>query len=123
MANADYRFYTDIFRGIIIPQEDFDRLALRAKMRLESLTRGRIAAWAAQYPDDRQTANAECAVAEILYRAERHRADAAPSIKTEIVGEHHVTYFEPENRDELDREIARAATDHLLGTGLMFRGV
>lgn len=42
MLYADYTYYTDTYKGKVIPMGDYDRLALKASAYLDKLTRGGI---------------------------------------------------------------------------------
>lgn len=118
MAYADYTYYTTMYLGNAISEEDFPRLAQRASECLDQLTFGR----AADATGDLQTAvkSACCAVAETVQRNETSQTNA--DVSTERVGDLSVTYARVSSR-EADRRVYNAAARYLSLTGLLYPGV
>ena len=119
MSGVDYPFYTDVYRGTMIPAEAFERCALRAAERLDADTFGR-AARAAKGEDE--TADAVrrccCALAE-LYWARESGQDAA--VQREALGSGCRTYARgaPESPAARLRGIEER---YLARSGLLYRG-
>ena len=112
---ASYTDYTERFRGRAIrTEEDFDRLALRAGVILDRLTRGR----AARFRDtEGRLALACCAVTEKLYELEERGGGSGGEVAAERVGDYRVEYRYGSRR-EYDAELAALAEYYLWGTGL-----
>lgn len=129
MDYADYGYYTDAYLGTAIAAEDFPRLARRASERVDYLTFQRAARYYDTNPAPVQ--NATCAIAEVLQQVERGNllAQTGGVIQSEATGKHHVTYAVPtstmtENGQRaMDKAVMSVATQYLLPTGLLYRGV
>lgn len=79
MAYADYTFYTTVFYGNKIPEQEYPYFAERASEYIDSLTF--LAA------DDTRLGKACCACAEIMYSAQPDK-----QITSEKVGDYSVSY-------------------------------
>jgi len=119
---TDYTFYTDVYHGSLIPEEDFPAYLVRADARLNALTYGRYAA--PDLPPFTQTrvSLAECAVSDALFTADAISEQTAAGIAEEKVGSHSVTYRDPVTlTDALNAKIRAIVTAYLLTTGLLNR--
>lgn len=79
MAYADYTFYTTVFYGSKIPENEYPYFAERATEYIDSLT------FAAS--DDTQLSKAFCACAEVMYSAQPDK-----QVTSEKVGDYSVSY-------------------------------
>lgn len=127
---ADYAFYTDVYYGDVLTEDNFPKYAARADSYLESLTLGR-------YADDSLSASvitavklAECEVAEQCLLADeaatREFAAAAGDgvYASESVGAHSVTYRSgAELAAQAEARIRGIVTRRLGRFGLLYRGV
>lgn len=112
MAYADYPFYRETYRGKQLSEEDFKRLSVRSAYELDLMTMNRI-----KEPIPDTVRLAACAVAEILYQAEKANGQ---EVASESIGKQSVTYVQTgKNSHEKCRE---AAAVYLYGTGLLYRG-
>ena len=117
---SDYSFYTDSYFGKLLSSEEFPEYATRADAWLSELTFNRYSS-----PDlsDSQLSAvkmSECAVADLLYQF-RHEASSDPSISSETVGSHSVTYHK-DSASSWASHIYQTAARYLLPTGLLYRG-
>ena len=89
---ADYAFYTDVYGGSGIPEEDWPRLSARADVVIDALTYGRLQrGW--EVTDAVRMAC--CSVAEELNRQEENaaaRAALAAGVKSENNDGYSVTF-------------------------------
>ena len=111
MAYADYNFYTNEYKGNVIPNyESFNSAILQASAYLDYIVRGYIE------PTDKVKL-AACAVADVIYKETE-----TSNIASESVGNHSRTYV-TKSKQDLDREKYKAANIYLWGTGLLYRGM
>ena len=122
--SADYTFYTDIYHGTLIPEEDFPFYIDKADARLEELTYGHC--FSEDLPAATQTrvSLSECAIADTLFSFDS--ASAAPitaaAISEEKVGSHSVKYNDAISASQaLSSRIRSLASAYLLTTGLLNR--
>lgn len=111
MAYASYQFYTDEYRGKVIPTyDDFNSAVTQASAYLDYIVRGSI-------EPTEKVKMAACAVAEVIFKQTE-----TSNIASESVGNHSRTYITKTQKD-LDREKYRAANIYLWNTGLLYRGL
>lgn len=93
MAYADYEFYTDVYYGNAISEEDFPRLAERATDYIFGITGGESDRLEGN--DKAMLKKATCAIAEVM-QDESHMNTAEFSteqrVSSETVGSHSVSY-------------------------------
>lgn len=111
MAYATYEFYTSSFRGNLIPQADFDRLAERASELIDFYTFGK----AESYKKDDKVKNCCCALAEAIESEEKSQGK-----NSETVGSWSVSYSGKREADSRKRSIIN---QYLWLTGLMYAGM
>ena len=121
---ADYQYYTDVFKGTIIPDEKaFDPIVIQASFKLNALTVGRINEKWAQ--DDR-IKMACCAICDILYSsksaAESSGTIPGRTITVQVTGRHHVSYGDSETYS-IESHIRNTVAPYLWDTGLLNRAV
>ena len=121
---CDYIFYTDVYHGNLISEEDFPFYIGKADARLEELTYGHC--FNEDLPAATQTrvSLAECAIADTLFSFDS--ASAAPitaaAITEEKVGSHSVKYNDAISASQaLSSQIRSLASAYLLTTGLLNR--
>lgn len=85
MAYADYEFYTDVYKGAKLSEEDYERYSARADGYLDFVTFGRVRA--AEIDEGIQMA--ACAVAEVCAMQER-----TLGIRSESAGSYSVSYLD-----------------------------
>ncbi|HZW02879.1 MAG TPA: hypothetical protein VFF68_03060 [Anaerolineaceae bacterium] len=118
---ATYSFYTETYQGTAIAQTDFDRLAARASILIDTVCFGQAAAVVAAAADAETIAkigNATCEIAEALHRDETEGGE----IQSERVGNHSVTYVTGQARALIARA-REEAKPWLWDTGLMYGGL
>ena len=119
---SDYTFYTDMYQGNILSEEDFPRYAIRADAYLNELTYGRYAD--PSLPETTITAvkMSECAVADLCFTTEAE-STVSSAISKETVGDHSVTYRTgSDTAKTLSARIKETAERYLFPTGLLYRG-
>ena len=107
--NIDYDYYSNIYRGNIIPAEDHMKYLRKAEAYVQSLIFGRD-------PGERTESVklAVCNVAELLYLDESRRG-----ISAENVDGYSVSY----TGGDVEKSIYDAALVYLSDSGLMYAGV
>jgi hypothetical protein len=118
---ATYSFYTETYQGTAIAQADFDRLAARASILVDTVCFGQAAAVVEAGTDADVIAglgSATCEIAEALHREETEGGE----IQSERVGNHSVTYVKGPERSLISRA-RELAKPYLADTGLMYGGV
>lgn len=125
---TDYDFYKDTYKGNI-PENDFDRLAIRASYEVQKNIFNRDITG---YEDEVQLAT--CSVADILYKIEQLESKkdttiSGKTLKSESVGDYSRT-FDTSSINDIETEISNLKTKiieeirmYLLHTGLLYRGV
>ena len=121
---CNYIFYTDVYHGNLISEEDFPFYIGKADARLEELTYGHC--FYEDLPAATQTrvSLAECAIADTLFSFDS--ASAAPAaaamISEEKVGSHSVKYNDAVTASQaLASQVRSLASAYLLTTGLLNR--
>lgn len=107
--NIDYDYYTNSYRGNVIPAEEHVKYLRKAEIYVDSLIFGRD-------PGDRSESVklAVCNVAELLYLDE-----ARQGISSENVDGYSVNY----GTCDIEKSIYDAAAVYLSDSGLMYAGV
>ncbi len=85
--NVDYYFYTDMFKGTVIPESTFDRKIIESEAFINKITFGRIHKYALRSDDLKAVKFAICAAAEAVYNLDKHR-----DVKSENNDGYSVTY-------------------------------
>ena len=121
---TDFIFYTDIYHGNLISEEDFPFYIGKADARLGELTYGHC--FSEDLPAAVQTrvSLAECAIADTLFSFDSASAApiAAATISEEKVGSHSVKYNDAISASQaLSSQIRSLASAYLLTTGLLNR--
>lgn len=106
--NIDFDYYSNIYRGSIIPPADFAKYIRKAKIYVEGLIFGRD-------PGDRveSVKLAVCNVAELIYLDESRYG-----LSSENTDGYSVSYI----NGDIGRSIADAAAVYLADSGLMYAG-
>lgn len=108
----DYFYYTCVYGGKLLEEEDFLRLRGRAQRYVEGLLRPSFRrGWC------EEARFAACAAAEAIYREEQRQA--GETIRSERVGRHSVSYLQAQKTDGLYAAAAR----WLEPAGLIYRGI
>ncbi len=121
---TDYSFYTEVYLGNLISEEDFPFWLGKADARLEELTFGRCFRPGLPAAVRERVAFAECAAADVLFSSASASAAlaAAAMISSEKVGSHSVSYRDAASAaDALASQIHALAASYLLTTGLLNR--
>lgn len=116
MNYADYKYYTDTYKGVVLDTASFERYARNATVYIKMLTFNRVDD--SNIPDEVKMCC--CEVAEKNYEADKSRH---VGISSEKVGDYSVTY---ENNANIDMKLAKDCNEiiqkWLLMTGLLYRG-
>ena len=121
---TDYSFYTDVYLGNLIPEEEFPRYLKRADARLEELTYGHCFDSDLSSATQTRVSLAECAIADTLYSNDSASSGFAPAaaVTEEKVGSHSVKYADAVSAQEALADQTRSlAFAYLLTTGLLNR--
>ena len=130
MSYATWEFYTTVFLGNAIAEDDFPMLALRASEIVDDVTRGRAQAFYDKCATP--VSKAVCAVAEIMVRQQAAMAigeDGSARVASESNDGFSVSYEKGINPDSKDgqeafnAQIHAAIATYLRATGLLYRGV
>ena len=121
---CNYIFYTDVYHGNLISEEDFPFYIGKADARLEELTYGHC--FSEDLPAATQTrvSLAECAIADTLFSFDAASAVpiTAAAISEEKVGSHSVKYRDAAAAAQaLADQVHSLAAAYLLTTGLLNR--
>ena len=139
MANyIDYEYYSNEFGGDLIPEEEFEKKAIKAsnEVRIRILNRD-ITGF------ETEVKNATCEVAEIIYNQDQLKENyqemlnavasggSSGVITNEKVGDYSVTrsslsmkeLYSLCSKEELDSQIDDLINTALLFTGLLYRGI
>jgi len=113
--HSTYVFYTDDFKGNMIPSESsFDHLCILASRKLDYYTSNQLKE--IELTDDVQMC--VCEMSEVLYQAEQQKKD----ISSEKVGDYSVAYIKVSD-EEINNKLYQIAKEWLWSTGYLFRGV
>lgn len=127
-AFVDYTFYTDTYLGSIIPETDFNHLALEASHFINAITYGRADTVITDNTDAdlfEKVKMATCAAAEGYYANLATEAQGGTGvIQSEKIGNYSVTYaLAGDMAQSLGMAILRKAGPYLADTDLLYRGV
>ena len=90
MAYADYDFYIESYFGLVVPENDFDRLAGRASDFVDTLTFDRLVdGLPTNERAQKRIKKAVCSLAELMYQielAEKNATNAAASGASTTIG-------------------------------------
>lgn len=114
MIYADYKFYSEVYGGKNIAEEDFPRLAAKASALIDRLTFGR----ASECADDERVKMCCCELCESLSALSE---SGGRIIQSESVGSWSATYANSESTSEVN--YARAACRVWLPADWLYRGV
>lgn len=114
MRSATHTYYRTTYLGELIPEAQFPRLSARALAYIDRITFGRLAA-SSTLPDAAK--QAQCAVADVLYRAEQDGG----VITAESSGSYSRS-LGTQPGESVGRRMHDAAVLYLAGTGLLYRG-
>ena len=116
---ADYEYYTEVFFGTQIAEQEFNAVCARASDYIDYITKGKATA------DNEAVKKAVCAVAEHYQTIEKARADALGGVKaSESVGSWSVSYRSGEDiAAAYGSELYAIALRYLASSGLLYRGV
>ncbi len=121
---SSYVFYTDVFHGDLLTEEEFPKYADRADVWLEYYTRGRVSRPDLAPRVLNAVKKAECAVADALRASAPASPDRDPSVQKETVGDYSVSFRSASELDaETNGRISGIITRYLAHTGLLFRGI
>lgn len=130
---VDYEYYTNVYGGKKISEEDFEYYINQAEDYIDYITLGRVQSFKGGVFDNK-IKRAYCSLAEI-YQEEKQLSESvgasasAKGIKSETVGSHTVNFqttdgkSEAENKAHYDALRYRVARQCLLPTGLLYRGL
>lgn len=113
-AYADYAFYTDVFKGRKVSENDFMGWALSAGAYLDYITFGRIRELV-DVPEE--VKYAVCAAIDAMKKAEER-----DGISSESVGKHSVSYSNKYDGKE-QGYLYGVTAPFLLPAGLLYRGI
>ena len=130
---VDYEYYTKVFGGTKIPEGDFTYCIGQADDYIDYVTLTRVHEFKGGVFDNK-IKRAYCSLAEIYYDEKQEQESVGAQagkqgIKSETVGSHTVSFkdggskAELENKSNYDALRYRVARQHLLPTGLLYRGL
>lgn len=116
---ATYSYYKDKFFGTALEAQDYYRHAQRAAAEIDRVTFGRCKKMSdKELPD--AVRDAECAVADLLYRFDTAKGAEISSESNDGVS---VSYRDMSDKRKQEQEIRQTLRTYLVNTGLMYRGV
>ena len=121
---CNFIFYTDVYHGNLISEEDFPFYIGKADARLEELTFGRCFRSDLPAAVHTRVSLAECAIADALFSVDSASAAlaAAVMVAEEKVGSHSVKYRDAASAAQaLADQVHSLAAAYLLTTGLLNR--
>ena len=121
---VSYSFYTDVYLGNLIPEEEFPRYLKRADARLEELTFGHCFDSGLSAAVQTRVSLAECAIADTLFSFDSASGGFAPAaaVTEEKVGSHSVKYADAVSAQQALADQTRSlASAYLLTTSLLNR--
>ena len=130
MAYADYTFYTTVYLGNVISQNDFTRLAERATEVINAIIGDKITDSVIANSDVyNNIKKANCALAEqIYYQASSNSSmGVAGNISSLKAGEEMITYNSNKSAYDVQKDRYQSAisilSKYLSGTNLMYMGI
>jgi hypothetical protein len=115
-AYVDYNFYTVTYGGVVVPETDFMRIALKATAKIAEITRGNAD------PDNATTGEAvklaTCAVCDLICRTEANNGRLVAS--ESMSGDYSASYAD---NASLQTAIRNEVVPWLANTGLLFTGL
>lgn len=118
---ADYHFYSEEYKGSLIPETAFAGVEQAAGAYIDYLTHNRIAMGELPEKVQKKVKMAVCAVADTCYK---QMSDETPAVSSETVGNHSKSYaVATKSFDDRQREKLAHAKTYLHGTGLMYGGL
>jgi len=129
---VDYKYYTNNFYSAEIPEESFLKWAMKASIRVDYLTFGRISKLEASVLPD-AVFDAVCSAADVMYEYDQKKqarleASGNGAIKSESNDGYSITFADNSSKaDAEDSSACMAEADDLIceylaHTGLMFKG-
>lgn len=116
---ADRVFYTNVYRGEIIPSDKHDKFNLKASRYIDYITLNRVKKLET-IPEEVKLAT--CSVMDYMYQLTGGTGIKPLRNKaSESLGEHSVSY--EQSNESIDTFYYHAAKEYLAHTGLMYRGV
>lgn len=112
----DYAFYHDKFGGTLVPQSNFDGLALQASYKVNMLCYGRA--------EDNKQFEEEIKLATCSLLDTMFKINEDGGIKqSETTGKHSVTYSTSQQNSSERKEYYKSVMPYLANTGLLYSGV
>lgn len=130
---VDYEYYTKVFGGKLIPEDDFTYYINQADDYVDYITLTRVHKFKGS-PFDNKIKRAYCSLAEIYYEEQQSKESVgaqagSKGIRSETVGSHTVSFQKVDGESKMkdtanyDALRYRVARQHLLPTGLLYRGL
>ena len=119
---ADYKFYTDVYKGSLIPETAYAGIANAADAFINYITHNRIKVEELPECVLERVKMAACTVADTCYKQEKD--EDSTTVASESVGNHSKS-FAVVKRGFADREREKLtkAKQYLHGTGLLYGGL
>lgn len=119
---ADYRFYTEDYKGGVIPVTAYDAMARDADSFLDYMTHNRLVMDDLPEKFQSKVKMAACAIAEVCYKQQSD--DDSSTVSSEAVGNHSKTFSVVRKTfEQRESEKFNVAKRYLHGTGLMYGGL
>ena len=134
-AYADFEYYRELYKGNRVPENDFERLAMRASEYLDWLTNDGAEALQRNERHENNLRLATCAIAEVVLEEEESNqasSEAGNAVVSESNDGFSVTYARTaaqldsrgtEMQIAFGRRKYEAAHRYLWRTGLLYRGL
>lgn len=115
---ADYNFYTEVYKGTKLTEEQWERVAVQASIRIKNRALGAIGS---DMPEEMRYCC--CELAEFLQAAEES-CEGLAGITAEKDGSWSASYESTEARESSTERRVRATIERwLAATGLLYSGV
>lgn len=131
MVKLDYTFYTDVYGGSLVSEEDFPHFLIKATTYINYLTFNKSTTHKDKF--ETQINLAICEVVDLYYKQSQQEntleSNSSKGIKSETVKSHKVDFetLEVSSRSDLEASYDNlrcgVVYKHLLPTGLLYKGV
>lgn len=120
-----YEYYTDTYKGSVIPSTSFDRVGLKASYQIDLFILGKDFTNynGVDYTDNVKMAT--CSIAEILYNQDTFTNNSiGGAVTSESIGDYSRSFSNQEQiTAETKKRIDRELSTYLGMTGLLYRGI
>lgn len=133
---VDFTYYTQEYKGSIVPSDQFDYYSLKAENYVDYITLGKASKFFERFEE--KIKNCVCAVAELQFKYDKDLQSIKDyeskliqsGVKSEQVKSHSISFMtakdftsESDLKTSFDKKLRDTIYQYLLVTGLLYRGV